>query len=273
VQAPRRWRPPSGTLGDLVARAWVRALALGPRSAELRRLCDGTPLPPSFEAALRRADVAVIAELKRSSPSKGVINAGLRAREQASAYAAGGAAALSVLTEPERFGGSLDDLSDARGAVLVPLMRKDFIVDPLQIVEARVAGASAVLLIVRALDPERLRALHDAAHDLSMAALVEVRSEAELERALDVGAGLIGVNNRDLETLVVDPETARRVIPRVPSDVIAVAESGVVTRGDVEAAAAAGADAVLVGSSLSVAGDARDAVRALVGVARIARHG
>jgi indole-3-glycerol phosphate synthase len=268
VQAPRDWRPPTGTLGRLIDRGFDRAAQLAPRAADLRRLSDGTPLPPSFETALRRADVGVIAEVKRASPSKGAINLGLRAGVHAAAYAAGGAAALSILTEPERFGGSLDDLADARLHVSVPLLRKDFIVDPLQIVEAHVAGASAVLLIVRGLAPARLRDLHDAAHDLSLAAIVEIRDERELEQALDLGAGIIGVNNRNLETLAVDPTTAARVIPRIPADVVAVAESGIQSRTDIETAAAVGADAVLVGSSLSAAADPTAAVRALVGVPR-----
>jgi indole-3-glycerol phosphate synthase len=268
VQAPRDWRPPTGTLGRLIDRGFDRAAQLAPRAADLRRLSDGTPLPPAFEAALRRADVAVIAEVKRASPSKGAINLGLRAGVHAVAYAAGGAAALSILTEPERFGGSLDDLAEARLHVTVPLLRKDFIVDPLQIVEAHVAGASAVLLIVRGLAPARLRDLHDAAHDLSLAAIMEIRDERELDTALDLGAGIIGVNNRNLETLAVDPTTSARLIPQLPPDVIAVAESGVHGRADVEAAAAAGADAVLVGSSLSAAADPTAAVRALVGVPR-----
>ncbi|HWZ60782.1 MAG TPA: indole-3-glycerol phosphate synthase TrpC [Gemmatimonadaceae bacterium] len=272
MQGPRRWRPPTGTLGRLIDRGFDRAAQLAPRADALWRLSDGTPLPPSFEAALRRTDVAVIAEVKRASPSKGAINMGLRAGVHAAAYAAGGAAALSILTEPERFGGSLDDLADARLHVTVPLLRKDFIVDPLQIVEAHVAGASAVLLIVRALAPARLRDLHDAAHDLSLAAIVEIRDERELDQALDLGAGIIGVNNRNLETLAVDPTTAARVIPRIPADVVAVAESGVQGRTDVESAAAAGADAVLVGSSLSAAPDPTAAVRALVGVPRVERN-
>jgi indole-3-glycerol phosphate synthase len=258
-------------LGRLIDRGFDRAAELAPRADALRRLADDTPLPPSFEAALRRPDVAIIAEVKRASPSKGAINIGLRAGVHAAAYAAGGAAALSILTEPERFGGSLDDLADARLHVTVPLLRKDFIVDPLQIVEARVAGASAVLLIVRGLAPARLRDLYDAAHGLSLAAIVEIRDEYELEQALDLGAGIIGVNNRNLETLAVDPTTAPRIIPRVPPDVVAVAESGVQGRADVDAAATAGADAVLVGSSLSAAADPTAAVRALVGVTRLER--
>jgi indole-3-glycerol phosphate synthase len=268
MQASREWRPPTGTLGRLIDRGFDRAAQLAPRAADLRRLSDSTPLPPSFEAALRRPDVAVIAEVKRASPSKGAINLGIRAGVHAAAYAAGGAAALSILTEPERFGGSLDDLADARLHVTVPLLRKDFIVDPLQIIEAHVAGASAVLLIVRGLSPGRLRDLYDAATDLSLSAIVEIRDEDELERALDLGAGIIGVNNRNLETLEVDATTAPRLIPLIPPDVVAVSESGVRGPSEVHAAAASGADAVLVGSTLSAAPDPTAAVRELVGVPR-----
>jgi indole-3-glycerol phosphate synthase len=220
-------------------------------------------------AALRRPDVAVIAELKRASPSKGSINAGLQAGDQASAYATGGAAALSILTEPERFGGSLDDLVEARERVSIPLLRKDFIVDELQLVEARIAGAAAALLIVRGLDPERLRALHQAGTELGLTPLVEVRDEWELEQAVAVGAMIIGVNNRDLETLVIDPERAARLIPRIPAGIVAVAESGITSRVQIEAVV--GADAVLVGSSISAAADPVAAVRALTGVKRHGR--
>jgi indole-3-glycerol phosphate synthase len=268
MQRSYEWRPPTGTLGRLIDRGFDRAAQLAPHASDLRRVADGTPLPPSLEGALRRSDVAVIAEVKRASPSKGAINLGIRAGVHAAAYAAGGAAALSILTEPERFGGSLDDLADARLHVKVPLVRKDFIVDPLQIVEARIAGASAVLLIVRGLAPARLRDLYEAATDLFLSAVVEIRDEEELERALDLGAGIIGVNNRNLETLEVDPTNAARIIPLIPSDVVAVAESGVRGRAEVETAAASGADAVLVGSSLSGASDPTAAVRELVGVPR-----
>jgi indole-3-glycerol phosphate synthase len=219
--------------------------------------------------ALRQGNVALIAEVKRASPSKGSINLGIKAGDQAAAYAAGGAAALSILTEPERFGGSLDDLVEARERVSIPLLRKDFIVDELQLVEARIAGAAAALLIVRGLEPERLRALHQAATELGLTPLVEVRDEWELEQAVAVGATIIGVNNRDLETLVVDPETAARLIPRIPAGIVAVAESGITTRAQIEALV--GTDAVLVGSSISAAADPTAAVRALTGVKRHGR--
>jgi indole-3-glycerol phosphate synthase len=229
------------------------------------------PAVPSFRAALCGAHVAVIAEIKRRSPSKGVINDALGAAERAAAYAEGGAAALSVLTEPERFGGSLDDLRAARAAVGIPVLRKDFITHRVQLLEARVAGASAVLLIARALEPAALAELAHEAATVGLDVLVETRTEEELVRALAVPGAVIGVNNRDLETLEIEPAVGERLIPLVPADRIAVYESGVRDVNDVERAARAGADAVLVGSVLSGAADATAAVRALTAVPRLRR--
>jgi indole-3-glycerol phosphate synthase len=268
TQAAFRWTPPSGTLGELVDRAKIRVHVLAAHRSTLEHQASDTPIPRGFAAALRRPTVAVIAEVKRRSPSHGEINVGLHSGDRAAAYAAGGAAAISVLTEPEQFGGSPEDLLEVHERVDVPVMRKDFIVDPLQLTEARALGASAALLIVRALDQPELVALVAAAHALQLEALVEIRTAEELTRALDAGARVIGVNNRDLETLQVDTDTVARMIPRIPASVIAVAESGVREVNDVERAAATGADAVLVGSSLSKADDPAAAVRALAGVAR-----
>jgi indole-3-glycerol phosphate synthase len=209
--------------------------------------------------------------VKRRSPSKGVIAAGLAAGDQAEAYVAGGAAAISVLTEPAHFGGSPDDLAAVRSRVRVPTLRKDFHVRPLQLIEARALGASAALLIVRALGPDLLREMFDTARSLALEILVEIRDEHELERALECGATLIGVNNRDLESLVIDPTTAERLIPRIPSGLVAVAESGIAGREDVARYAACGADAVLVGSSISAAPEPAQATRALAGVPRHSR--
>ncbi len=225
----------------------------------------------SFADALRRADVAIIAELKRRSPSKGVLDATLDAGARAAEYARGGAAALSILTEPSEFGGSLDDMADARQRVDVPLLRKDFIVDEVQLLEARVVGASAVLLIARAHPAPRFFALAAAARSLGLDVLLEVRDEAELERALGVPGGVIGVNNRNLETLIIDDAVSERLLRLVPPERIAVYESGVRDSDGVRRAAALGADAVLVGSALSVAASASDAVRALTGIARSGR--
>jgi indole-3-glycerol phosphate synthase len=184
---------------------------------------------------------------------------------------AGGAAAISVLTEPSRFGGSLDDLALVTARVDVPVIRKDFLVAPVQLWEARAAGASAALVIVRALDPDGLSRLVDAAHETGLSLLFEVRDGHELERAVQAGADVIGVNNRNLETLVIDPHTATQLIPSIPPGIIAVAESGIRSVDDVLPAAHAGADAILVGSAVSAASDPTAAVRALSGVLRRAR--
>jgi indole-3-glycerol phosphate synthase len=179
--------------------------------------------------------------------------------------------AISVLTDEVHFGGSLEDLSAVAAALTLPVLRKDFIIDELQILEARAAGASAVLLIVRVLAPERLRALAAAAATHGLATLVEVHSAAELDVALAVRPTAVGVNARDLATFTVDLRAAERVVARVPAEVPVVAESGIEGRGDVERLAAAGADLVLVGTSLARHNDPEAAVRALVGVGRVPR--
>jgi indole-3-glycerol phosphate synthase len=257
-----------GPLGELTARSAVRAResALGRR--ELEAIVDGILSPPSFGAALAGRTVAVVAELKRSSPSKGVINPSLDAAARSAAYAEGGAAALSILTEPSRFGGSLSDLRTARSAVSIPLLRKDFVTDPVQLLEARAYGASAVLLIARALAPAALRSLALEALRLGLEPLVEIRDERELAEAVAIDGAVIGVNNRDLETLQIDRAAGERLIPLIPRGRIAGYESGVSGPADVAVAASLGADAVLVGSVLSAAPDGAAAVRALTGVVR-----
>jgi indole-3-glycerol phosphate synthase len=265
------WSRPAGTLGDLTDAAHQRAAAASSTLASLRDAARDLPPPPPFAGALRGPDIRVIAEVKRASPSKGAIAPGLDAASQAASYVRGGAAAISVLTEPARFGGSLDDLRAVASAVAVPTIRKDFLVAPVQLWEARVAGASAALLIVRALSPDELPRLMDAIRQCGLEAIVEVRDLAELERALAVEARVIGVNNRNLETLVIDPATAPSLMPSIPSDRIAVAESGMREARDVDAAARAGADAILVGSAVSASPDPVAAVRALAGIRRIAR--
>jgi len=272
VQAFSVWTPPGGTLGRIVAEAGERARLLASGARDLERRAGQAPPAPAFAAALRRDAVAVIAEVKRRSPSKGDIAPGLSAVDQARAYEHGGAAAVSVLTEPTHFGGSIDDLAAVRARVSLPLLRKDFIVDRLQLVEARAAGASAVLLIARALAPETLIALAADARALSLETLIEVRDPAELARALDAGADVVGINNRDLETLVIDESTSVRLLPLVPADRPAVAESGMRVRDDVERVAAVGADAVLIGSALSGVADPARAVAALAGVRRLERR-
>jgi len=243
------------------------------RRSALERACDSATTTPSLREALRRPTVAVLAEVKRRSPSKGTIAEGLDAVEQAEHYARGGAAGVSILTEPAHFGGCTDDLIAVRRAVTLPVLKKDFHVAPIQLLEARALGASAALLIVRAVSPERLRELMVTGRALGLELLVEVRDQAELELALNEGADMVGVNNRDLETLRIDAATSDRLIPLIPAAIIAIAESGVSTRADVERYADVGADAVLVGSSLSAAADPVAATRAIAAVPRKPRAG
>ena len=230
------------------------------------------------EAALKGETVKVIAEFKRASPSKGHFEVDIEPHSVASAYIAGGAAAISCLTDGPFFEGSLDDLATVASAASmsdrpVGVLRKDFIVDEYQVMEARAYGASCILLIVAALDDAKLIALLASARDLGMSSLVEIHDEPELERALGAGATLIGINNRDLRTLQVDLGVAERLAPRIPPDRIVVGESGITTRADVERMARAGVDAILVGESLIVQADREAAVRALVEIPHIARAG
>lgn len=218
--------------------------------------------PRGFAAALRAERPALIAEIKRRSPTKGDLNLDLDASKMASAYREGGAAAISVLTEPDHFAGSLEDLRAARGAGL-PILRKDFILDPLQVLESRAEGADAVLVIVRSLGPE-LADIVRAIGSLGMDALVEVYDERDVERALDAGATLIGVNHRDLTNFEVDPQRTAKLAPLLPEGTTLVALSGVTERSQVEALAAAGADAILVGESLVTATDPAAKTRELV---------
>jgi indole-3-glycerol phosphate synthase len=252
----------------LTDEAHARAAILSPRAAELERLAHSAGAVPSFRGALQTQQVGVIAEVKRASPSKGDINPALDLGSTVKAYEAGGAAAISVLTEPARFAGSNEDLVLARRSVSLPLLKKDFHVEILQLFEARAIGASAALVIVRSVPPGRLHDLMSAGATIGLEILVEVRDEKELDLALSLNANLIGVNNRNLETLEIDTRTSLRILPLVPRGVVAVAESGVKSAGDVKRVAAAGADAVLVGSELSGSSDPESAVRSLTGVAR-----
>ncbi|MEX1186929.1 MAG: indole-3-glycerol-phosphate synthase [Gemmatimonadaceae bacterium] len=249
----------------------ARVGQLLPKRRELERAAVDTPAAPALLDVLGGDSVSIIAEVKRRSPSRGDLDPTLRAGERAAAYVRGGAAAISVLTEPSRFGGSPNDLREVVEATGVPVLRKDFIVQEVQILETRALGASAVLLIARALPPAALDALVRVAREYGIEPLVEVRSRAELERAVDSGATLIGVNARDLETLVIDEAVPLELLRRVPRQATAVAESGIRDRASVEALARAGADAVLVGSALSVAEDPEQAVRDLSGVPRARR--
>jgi indole-3-glycerol phosphate synthase len=221
--------------------------------------------PPvrGFRAALTAPGLAVIAEIKRRSPSKGDLAAGLVPEVVAKAYQDGGAACLSVLTDHEFFGGSAEDLADARAATNLPVLRKDFTVSPSDVCDARLMGADAVLLIVAALSDLELLGLLGLAGEIGLDALVEVHDEAELDRALAAGAIMIGVNQRDLVTFEVDTRRAERVATAMPDDVVKVAESGVRGPDDARRLADAGFDAVLVGESVVTSGDPAAAVREL----------
>jgi len=222
------------------------------------------PPPRDFAAALRSPGVSLIAEVKRASPSKGLLCHDFDAVALARTYEDNGAAAISVLTDQHFFQGNLNHLRAVRQNVRLPVLRKDFILDPYQVYESRLAGADAVLLIVAALSDGDLKALYQLVHELGMAALVEVHNEAELERALQISPRIVGINNRDLRTFEVDLETTARLRPLIPTDVILVAESGVHTRADVARLAAIGADAMLVGQALVQAPDIGHKVRELV---------
>ena len=222
------------------------------------------PAPRDFAAALRGPGLAVIAEVKRRSPSKGPLAPDLVPGILARSYEAGGAAALSVLTDEEHFGGSPADLVEARSSVGLPVLRKDFTVDALDFADARLMGADAVLLIVAALDDVELKAFHDLAVELGMATLVEAHDEAEVERALSAGAAIVGVNQRDLVTFRVDTDRAVRVAGAIPDGVIKVAESGIRDGDDARRLADAGYDAILVGEHLVTSRDAAGALRELV---------
>ena len=240
--------------------AWRRE---SPEALARRAERSASPLR-DFSAALARGpEPRVVAEVKGRSPSRGVLRADFDPVACALAYEKGGAAAISVLTDESFFGGHLDFLGAIRARVALPLLRKDFVIDPYQVDEARAAGADGVLLIAAALEAAELARLHARAKALGLAALVEVHDEAELEAALAVDARLIGINNRDLSTFETDLTVTERLTPRVPEGVVVVAESGILTRGDMTRLAAAGAHAFLVGESLMREEDMADALRRL----------
>jgi indole-3-glycerol phosphate synthase len=259
---------PQATLDSILAVTRRRVDELRPRASELERRAAAAPAPRRFADALRGSLVGVIAEVKRRSPSAGPIAPGLDPVAHAVAYARGGAVAISVLTDQAHFGGSLDDLEHVARAVPVPVLRKDFILDELQLLEARAAGASGVLLIVRALGAARLSQLARMARELELGVLAEAHTDAELDAALAGEPTAVGVNSRDLATFTIDLPLAERLVARVPPGVVVVAESGIEARGDVERFAAAGADLVLVGTSVARTGDPERSVRALCGVPR-----
>jgi indole-3-glycerol phosphate synthase len=257
------------------ARQRVDALAAREPLANVRSRAESAPAPPSFLTALQQPGVAVIAEVKRASPSRGALAEIPDAAVLAAQYRTGGAAAISVLTEPEHFQGSLDDLVAVAAAVDAPVLRKDFIVDSYQVWEARAGGAAAVLLIVAALEQDDLAALLRAADEAGMVALLETHDEMEVTRAVGAyeaakitGRPIIGVNARDLTTLQVDPDRFSTLVRAIPDGAVAVAESAVKTPDDVRRLAAHGADAVLVGESVATAADPATAVAALVAAGR-----
>jgi indole-3-glycerol phosphate synthase len=253
-------------LDSILAVTRARVAALHARAAAVQREAELAALPKPFPDP--GDTVGIVAEIKRRSPSQGAIRLDLDPVSLAQAYVAGGAVGISVLTDDVHFGGSLEDLARVAGAVTVPALRKDFIIDELQLLEALAAGASAVLLIARILSPRELASLRTVAGALNLWTLVEVHEESELDQALAVAPTAIGVNARDLDTFKVDPAAADRLMAKVPSDVITVAESGIEKRADVERVAAAGADFALVGTSVARQDDPEKAVRALVGVKR-----
>lgn len=262
---------PQTTLDTILAATRTRVTALRPRTRELERLAARAPVPRAFAAALGGPAIGVIAEVKRRSPSAGAIAEDLDPVALAAAYARGGAVAISVLTDEAHFGGSIEDLERVVREVPRPVLRKDFILDELQLLEARAAGASAILLIVRAMDARRLRELARTAQQLGLGVLVEAHNPVELDAAVAAEPTAVGVNSRDLATFTVDHAAAERLVAEVPPGIPAVAESGIAGRPDVERFAAAGADLVLVGTAVARAADPAAAVQALCGVARRGR--
>jgi indole-3-glycerol phosphate synthase len=244
-------------------RAWVDELKAQERTGALKA-ADIEPAR-DFRRALRGARVALIAECKQRSPSGGVLQQPYDPVGLARRYATNGAAAISVLTEPEFFGGSLDHLRVIRAAVELPLLCKDFIIDPVQLRAARWAGADAVLLIVAILDDRDLRTLQQAATELGLEAVVEVHDEAEVQRAVDLGAAIIGINNRDLTRMKTDKATTARLRSRIPAGHVVISESGIESRADIDELARLLIDAALVGESLLRATDLDARVRELSG--------
>ena len=256
----------AGILDRIVQVKRDEVAATAQRRAELVAEAKDAAPARGFRAALSRPDrVRLLAEVKRRSPSAGEIRPGADPAEVARAYERAGAAAVSVLTDRQFFGGGLDALRAVRAAVSLPLIRKDFVIDPVQVWEARAGGADAILLIARILDDGALRDLHGLAVELGMDVLVEAHDEAEVERSLAAGATLLGVNNRDLDNFTTDLGLCVRLASIVPADVVYVAESGIRTADDVDRLGAAGVDAVLVGESLMRQPDLQAAAAALVG--------
>jgi indole-3-glycerol phosphate synthase len=233
---------------------------------ELQEKLDLAPTPIDPHASLKGDLISVIAEVKRSSPSKGVLADISDPAALAHTYEEAGASIISVLTEKRRFNGSLDDLAAVRSAVKIPVLRKDFMVDEYQFYEARAYGADVILLIVAALSANQLKDYYEMATELGMASLVEVHTHEELERAMQIDPRIIGVNSRNLKTLEVDQRAFEELLPAIPETVIRVAESGISSAAEVKSAQTFGADAILVGEALVRAGDPHSALQALWGL-------
>ncbi len=256
----------SATALERILRTTREEVARRKRELPIDRLAGGGEAPAArrpFHAALAGPGIAVIAEFKRRSPSAGTLRERPDVAELVGAYERGGAAAVSILTEGPHFDGSLDDLREARAACALPVLRKDFVVDAYQLHEARAAGADAVLLIVAALEQPALLALHEQAQELGLDALVEVHDRAELARAIEVGAQLIGINNRDLRDFSVDVERTFALLEEVPDGVAVVSESGIATAEQLRRLEERGVQAVLVGETLMRSPDPEAALRAM----------
>ncbi|MEQ1857720.1 MAG: indole-3-glycerol phosphate synthase TrpC [Longimicrobiales bacterium] len=266
---PQGSPPLPGILADIVRTKTAELAELRLRSRELERGAATAPSPRDFAGALSApGHVALIAECKRRSPGAGEIRPGLDPTLLTRGYARAGAAALSVLTDRDYFGGSLEDLASAKLATPIPVLRKDFTLDPLHVIEARAGGADAVLLIVRILSDRQLATLHAEAKDLGMAVLVEVHDRRELARALEIEPEIVGINNRDLATFRTDLTTTLDLLEDLPDGVLVVSESGIRSPDDVSRLGDHGVDAVLVGETLLRAPDPERAAREMASVPR-----
>ena len=261
-----------GILDRIVRSKKMEVRALAVREAEFLGRLQEAPPSRGLEKALRRgSEVALMAEVKRRSPGAGPIRPDLVPSELAAAYQGAGAAAISVLTDRDYFGGSMEDLAEVRASVGIPVFRKDFIIHPVQLLEARVGGADGILLIARILAEDELRDLHSRALELGMDPLVEIHGREELEKALAAGARLIGVNNRNLQTFTATLEVTLDLLPGIPQHVAVVSESGIRTPREVETLGRAGVDGVLVGETLLRASDPGAAAAKLAGLPRVGR--
>ena len=247
---PNTDRNARGILDVIVEAKRIEVAALQPKRADLRDRAHSAPPTRDFAAALRGPTVRIIAEFKRRSPSAGWIREDAKVGAIARAYETFGAAALSILTDREFFGGTLADLEEGRKLSRLPILRKDFVIDEIQLLQARAAGADAALLIVRILADNQLRELLQFAQSIGLDVLVETHNEAEVDRAVAAGANIIGVNNRDLSTFRTNPKLVLDVLPRIPHGAVVVAESGIRDKEMIERYGAAGIDAVLIGETL-----------------------